>query len=97
MHIKGMIGLLKQWWSERDPLSPAEQKIAVYAEQLPEPDRTIFVLWRYHGMSTEKIAKRMNIQRDVVRDSLTQSYATMLVKVFPRDEEVPPPSTTPCP
>lgn len=92
MHIKGMLRLLKQCCGARDRTltQDEEQKIAVYAELLPEPDRTIFVLWRYHSMPTEKIAKRLCIQRDAVRNSLTQSYANMLVTVFPQEPEALP-------
>lgn len=92
MHIRLMLIALKQRWSDRRHALTSEeaQKIAAYAELLPEPDRTIFVLWRYYDMPTVKIAKRLHIQRDQVRDSLTKSYATMLVTVLPREEQAPP-------
>lgn len=88
MHIRDMLRLWKQLWRERDyALSPDEErKIAEFAETLQEPDRTIFLSWR-RCRSTERIARQLNIDRDAVRDSLNQSYARMIVTVFPREPE----------
>lgn len=59
----------------KDELNTEEltQKVWKFVEQLPERRRTIFILYRKHGLSYEEIAEVMGIARKTVENQMGKS------------------------